>query len=386
MHRALLLLCCLPTLPLLAVSCGGKTSDAAPTTTDAGSTDTGLTDLDTGAPIDTGTASETSVPDAEPPHIGLHPPPRPSAVASGGVRKWFVIDHLYLGTQNRSTGSSSPNAWQDLGYDLDDRITTADDSKISNNSCHRRAGSPSGILRDGTGGIDNNWGAHVMQVVKALRSDAEDLANTNLADGKTTLLLVLDNVAGDDNAAVPGAIYVTSPLATPPRFDGSDRYPVLSTSLVDGTSIDRPLTSFPKGYMSAGVWVSGDRGTDAARIPVPFAGGSLDLPLESAIISMRVSDGTAGVVSGATRDTALEDAIKPWAEALGICPGNATYDQVVSTLTQSVDLVSGAPQLQNTSIECNALSIGLGFNAVAVQPSTSVVTPPTPPPSPCPPP
>ena len=35
----------------------------------------------------------------------------------------------------------------------------------------RRSGSPSGILADGNGGIDNNFGGHVMQTIKSLKSD-----------------------------------------------------------------------------------------------------------------------------------------------------------------------------------------------------------------------
>jgi hypothetical protein len=45
----------------------------------------------------------------------------------------------------------------------------------------------------------------------------------------------------------------------------------------------------------------------------------------------------------------------------GLCPGNPASTQVIHTMTQAADLVVDAPDFQNTGIECNAISVGIGF-------------------------
>ncbi len=70
-------------------------------------------------------------------------------------------------------------------------------------------------------------------------------------------------------------------------------------------------------------------------------------------------------------------------DGMAICPGGATHDIVGEPITQSSDLVSGAPLLQDTSVECNALSIGLGFTMKPTGEPTKVVAPLPPPPSGC---
>jgi hypothetical protein len=52
-------------------------------------------------------------------------------------------------------------------------------------------------------------------------------------------------------------------------------------------------------------------------------------------------------------------------------------------MTQSCDLVLGKPQLQDPSVTCNAISLGVGFTAKPVQAPTSAVAPPAPGPNPC---
>ncbi len=328
--------------------CGGKTRDDG-TIDAAGDTLTGDTPVS-----DTALESSGEVPVTP---VGVRPPPRPS-VASSGTTKWFAFDAFKLGLTNVATGASKPDAWKDYGYDLDGRTTTPDFSATSKDSCKRRSGSPTKVLADGNLGRDNNFGQHVMAVMKSLVSDIEDRLNADIRSGKTTLLLRLDNVGADDNGKVPGALYLAATLGSKPTFTTADKWPI------DVASIDaskEAKAQFPNGYMAGGVWVSGDFGTTTAPIYVPLAGVPTMLTLESAVISVRVKDGSSGTIAGAQETGAVKTAITPLLRTLGVCPGNATYDQVVETLTQSADLVSGAPSLQDTSKECNTLSVAFGF-------------------------
>lgn len=331
---------------------------------------------------DTFTSPDDGIPDrpdgATPTTPGVVPPTRPPTTAAGGATKWFAVKTLKLGITNLS-GVADTNAWKQYGYDLDSRTTSREDSKTSANSCKRKAGSPTMVLTDGELGRDNNFGQHVMSVIRSLKADAEEAVNGTISDGTMTMLLRLDNVAGDDNAKVPGALYLGRGTGGLPRWDGNDEW-AIDSSTVDSSKL--PRTAFPNGYMRGGVWVSGDFGTGTMTVPLALI-GRIDVPLTGGVISFNTKTNSNGVIAGASHTGKFEEALMPAFKSFGICPGNATYDQVVSTLTSSADLVSGAPLLQDTTRECDSISVGLGFTVGPIKPATTITTPAPPPPDEC---
>ena len=295
------------------------------------------------------------------------PKARPTTKATGKTT-WFALNALKLGLTTKD-GKSDPAAWKDYGFDLDSRTTSADDSKGSVNSCKRKSGSSTKMLMDGNEGIDNNFGQHVMSVIKSLKSDAEDAVTAAVKDGSFTLLVKIDNFTDGDNDSAPGFVYVANDFkkkASAPTFaEGETGWEIVDGSLVDGKTIANPKLQFPKAYVSGGYWVSGDFGQGTIELAISLSGADIKLPIDSGIITMKV-DGGDGTIGGAMNTDKLKEALTPVAKKFGICPGNATYDQVVDTLTQSADLVSNAPNLQDTTKECNAISIALGFTAKKV--------------------
>lgn len=353
---------------------------------DAATADTSLLDVSpTDATLVDALADAVVAPvDAGPIVVGdAVPPDAPSTSSTGGAVKWFAINHFLIGTE-LPNGVHSSTAWQTLGYDLDGRVTSASDSKLNANTCHRVAGSPSGVLTDGLDGRDNNFGSRVMAVVSQLQSGVEDSFNQQIAAGGTTWLLRLDNVGPADNANVPGALYNTAAFAagSTPKWDGSDTFRVLTTSLTDGASLSKPYVVFAGGYMSGGVWVSG-AGTYVVPFPLSVSGAVALLPVEGAILSVRVADGTGGVFAGVIGEANLATMFGGVIRSFGICPSSSTYAQVLATIGQASDLVRGAPQWQNPSVDCEAISIGLGFTMKPVQPPTTAVAPPGALPDPC---
>ena len=293
--------------------------------------------------------------------------------------------------QHDADGSRDACAWKAIGFNLDGRITTADDSKNGNDTCHRRSGAASGILADGVGGIDNNFGAHLMATAASLNTAPPDggpgprpidiQVSDALAHGAETLLLRIDDLpdVADDSHA-PGALYAVAPLGAEPT--SIDAWSVYDDALVDGADMSQPKVTFPDGYVSGGTWVSG---AATARITLPsFWGGNvwerIEWPIEAGALTFQLVGG-GGVLTGAMPVKALDAAIRPIAMAFGICPGNATYDQVITTLTQPADLVLGVPQLQDPSRECDAISIGVAIGMVPALPPTTVVPRPTPAPT-----
>jgi len=296
------------------------------------------------------------------------PPARSTATATGKTQ-WFAINALKLGLTTKD-GKSDPAAWKDYGYDLDSRNTTAEDSKNSTNSCKRKSGSSTKMLMDGNEGIDNNFGQHVMSVIKSLKSDAEDAVTNAVKDGSFTLLLKVDNFSTSDSSKAPGFVYVANDFndkKSAPTFGESETgWKIVDGSLVDGKTIGNPKLQFPDAYISNGYWVSGDFGKGTIELAISLSGADIKLPIDSGIITFKVADGSDGTIAGAMNTDKLKEALTPVAKRFGICPGNATYDQVVDTLTQSADLVSAAPNLQDTTKECNAISIALGFTVKKV--------------------
>lgn len=297
---------------------------------------------------------------------GAQPPKRPTATAKGPT-VWYAVNALKLGLTRKADGQPDANAWKDYGYDLDSRSTTTTDSKTSVNSCKRREGSPTNVLQDGNQGRDNNFGQHVMSVIKSLKADAEDAVTAAVKDGSFTLLMKIENFTTGDNANSPASVYVANDfkdkMGTPTFAAGETGWKIVDASLTDGKTIGTPKLTFPTGYIANGYWVSGDFGTGRINLNISLSGADISLPIDSGVISFKVADGTDGTIAGAMNIKALEEALSPVAKRFGICPGNATYEQVISTLTQSADLVSGAPGLQDTTKTCDAISIALGFTA-----------------------
>ena len=346
-------------------STGGDTGDA--TTGDADARDTALVDSD---------ARDSAIDDAASLAAAAHPPPRPSTTASGGVTKWFAVSHFYLGPTLPPGTLTLHSSWEHFGYDIDDRLTTASDSTTSTNSCRRAPGSPTDILTDAYTGGDNNYGAHWIPTLKSYKADLEDTGNTSLRNGVYTLLFRLDNVGPADNANVPGALFLAGPTTFLPTYTSADVWPITSDSLTDGATIASPKYAFPSGYMAGSRWVSGDAGAAPAPLALPFVGVGIPVPvtLSSTIISFRI-DGAGGIISGAAGTAALKAALTPPLKAGNFCPGSAASDAVFNALTSSADLVLGAPSLQDVTVDCNAISIGLGFDASPTGTPTTVVPP-----------
>jgi hypothetical protein len=318
-----------------------------------------------------GVAPDAPAPSPDPATaVHAEPPARPDVVSTGGATRWFAMRHAFLGTVDPKTGESNPDAWRALGFDLDRRVTTLDDSKTSHDTCKRVEGSATGVLADGDDGVDNAFGAHFMQTLKSLKSDIEDVANAGIERGDETILVRLDNLGPDDNAGVPGALYVARDLGAAPTWSEGDHWPVVASSLVDGVDLSKPVATFPAGYMRGGVWVSGPVEATSARIAFTVGAAPFALSPDAMQIVLEPASGK-GTISGFTRASDLVASLARGAAVLGICPGNATFDQIALTLTQSADLVADAPGFQDDTQTCDALSFGIGL---AMQPTGAPTT------------
>ncbi|MEO7095785.1 MAG: hypothetical protein ABI175_21175, partial [Polyangiales bacterium] len=248
-------------------------------------------------------------------------------------------------------------------------------------TCQRVAGALQDVLIDGSGCRDNNFGSQLVPLIQLYDSVFEDESNDAIALGNNTWIIKIEDVDdGADDPYAPGMIYKAANWrdfgVTKPKFDGTDVREVDSASIV-GTDVTKAKTSFPLAYIKDNVWVSGDGGDFDA--PVPINTIRANLTLIGAVMTVKISDDhkSAGfsVLSGAIPGSRLEEILRPVAAGAGFCPGSALYNSLLKTVAQQLDVVEGAVHLQDTSVVCNSLSVGIAFEAAPIQPVTTAVTP-----------
>lgn len=322
---------------VLTVGCGSSTDDATTTSSSTGGGDT-----------------------------SKEPPAKPAdGVKGDGAGQTFAVSKLFLGDTDR-TGSPSPSAWEQYGYNLDGKVST----ETSTDLCKPRAGAqPKSVKKDGKGGIDNAFGKLLMPIIGSLASDATALINENIADGSFTILMKIDTL-GDKPSYIdlPTALYVGTNLGGPAKFDGSDKWPLVPELLNDPKDINSSKVKFASSYLTNNTWVSGSKGDLDIKLSV--AGFALNLGITNAVITMDIAgdrkNASNGIIAGVLPVEPLIAELKKVAGGFSkeLCTGS-TFESIAESIRQAADILEDGSQ--NPSKECNAISIGLGFEATAAQ-------------------
>jgi hypothetical protein len=306
-------------------------------------------------------------------------PARPAidaGAATANVR-WFAFDSIRVGSANSC-------AWAAFGLDLDHRQTGATSADAE--TCKRSPQAPAEVATDGPGGVDDSFGSHVLVGLRAFSSCLGDEA----PDATYTLLLRVDASSDVDAVGITGALFLGRDLGHVPHRDAGDRWLVDPASLGARASLSEPVVRFPDGYVRDGIWVSGVASGQALLPLFPGHSGSacvperareIDVPISSPRIVARL-DGSGGVLAGVVPVAGLSSALAPVLASFGLCPGSGTYNGLLDTLTLWADVSAGAPDFQDPSSTCDAISLGVGFTMrPAGEPagvSTSTSTAPVP--------
>jgi hypothetical protein len=303
------------------------------------------------------------------------------------------------------TGITSSDAWQSFGYNLDDLVT----SKSSTDVCILAAGASKYTQVDGNGGIDNSFGANILPIlITTAGSDFSEKVNAEIDAGSFTDLLYVtgfDDLSGNTTTAIglSGVLLAGGNYATlnhgAPAWNLATQWPIEPESLngcpagvcPSGTN---PVTSakvqFPSAYQKNGTFVGG--GPIDIQLSLSLAGSPFNLLVHSASLTFApdvpgsVTDGTIG---GVLLTTELISSFQVVAGSIStsLCSGSA-FQSIAQQIEQSSDIVldPGTGAVSNQAgVACNAISIGVGFDATEVAPPTSAsITGPTPvAPSPC---
>lgn len=313
-------------------------------------------------------------------------PPGATTPSGKGKTLWVAAKRMYLGSMT-SLGMTSVDAWKEWGFDLDKICTSQSDSVMNIGTCRRHAEAKQDFLVDGDACRDNNFGHHIIALLSVSSEGFEKRINEGILEGSTTWVIRINDLDdGADDPYAPAMLYrADSAKGLALKWDGTDVRKILNDS-VTGNDLEKPITEFKKGYVKGNVWVSGEPELRQLVLPVS---GSLYVPLEleSAAFTVALNadhkSGTRGTVGGAIPVAAIETLMRPIATESGFCPGTTLYNSLLRTVQRFPDVVIGAPGLQDTTRECDGISIGIAFDVSPIQPVTELVPPPPPPKDAC---
>jgi hypothetical protein len=291
----------------------------------------------------------------------------------------------------------SKDRWPEVGLNLDGVNTTGPGAP--------RACEPRGITSpavDGNEGIDNQYGAEVSPLLAvSLPTLICEVAGSHY-NGKGTLVVGIENWNGTPNDAQvtawiipaagavptpdglePGAgvtwegeagvdIYLDGEPAPPPCFDGNDVFYVNSDDAVMTPAVGdeerRPRIVDPNAYIVDNVIVA--RVPAAHPLTLMSVYRSFPLRLSDGYVVARLSGDYQRIEGGTIAGRFHAESILDVAGEIGACD-SSTVDMSRSTIADAADLMYD-PSRDRAGEECDAISVGIPFNAVRAKVATTL--------------
>ena len=308
-------------------------------------------------------------------------PPDPPAVQNCGGSIGFVAA---MHSVDFADESGEP---LNIGYDLDMRCTCSGEP----NGCKRVWATEEAC--DGPDGRDNTGGQFIKAVSSLFATFGAASWNESLHAGAWGMVVrVLDYNGEEDDDRVRTQLYVPRAYyhfqdggKDPPKWDGTDEWPIRSTSLQDpgdgGTwDVDKPLYSDEFAYVNGGVLVASvSQGTMQVdeNFAIEFTGAFL----------------TARIVKGAGDQWSLEDGVLATRWRLAnmlaqlsnvddplfgspVCTDNAMYATAKAKICGYADMYAG---VGTPTTPCDSLSLAMRFDATPARLGEVVVSSPNPP-------
>jgi len=316
-----------------------------------------------------------------PEHCAEPPGPGPETPVDGPGAT-LAIRRLFFGDIRRD-GTADVNAWRSFGLDLDHSASAPD----SSSGCIPPGGDYSEAANeDGHAGRDNAFGSALLPML-FLPGGFLKNANEMIEQGLPTTLIAIQGIgAGPEYNPVSARVYAGARLTgalgeqVAPKWDGTDEWPVLDGSVVDG-SIDAPVLVFPNSYVvtdaSSGArwWVSGPPDpANALKVAVPPLGllFTIHAPLLTVELASDNAWGKNGTIAGVLDPAEVVCQIELLASMFDpdlYCwddpPDSIPTEEPMIHIPGACDI--GLPSGPDPKGTCNGISIGLGFEARAVK-------------------
>src|SRR5262249_29165723 len=151
------------------------------------------------------------------------------------------------------------NGWKQYGFNIDGKVSTAASIDLCKPAMNA---APSTPYPDGNNGIDNSFGKNILPIFLGIMANFSDQANAGITAGQFSLILHLENLmAGPSQSPVVTKLYSTTPLGAPPKFDGTDCWPVAPEGLNNPLDIESSKISFDMSSVTMNHWDSGGDAT-----------------------------------------------------------------------------------------------------------------------------
>lgn len=309
---------------------------------------------------------------------GRVPPAVPAGAPATTVTesRTFALNQLFLGETGRN-GAPLKDAWKDYGYNIDGKTTT----KESKDVCKRQGGADSAKQEDGKEGIDNAFGRTVLGFILGLVPTPSKTINDSVQGGSFTILLDVKGLSDEPtqtNTGLSGRLLVGGEFSeggkTKPTFSPTDDWPYRAN----------PIVPIEGAYINNGVFVNGAGGAKV-ELSLFIQGVALSLVINRAAITFKhapPNDITDGTISGVINTEELVSGIEKVAGRIStqLC-GGSTLDTIKQTIRQASDIRDDGSNAEG--VDCNAISIGLGFTGKRIGAPKTIAKESAAPPDPC---
>ncbi len=168
-------------------------------------------------------------------------------------------------------------------------------------------------------------------------------------------MLSMDKLgAGKDYNKLNTKLYGGSELGSVPKFDGTDKWPVIPELLSNDTDITSAKVQFPDAYLVNNTWVSQPKGADGTfsgevALSLSVSGFTLALTISSAVLTMDLSadhkTATNGIIAGVLPTDVLTKELRKVAGSFdaALCKGN-TVDSLIAQIEQASDIMADGSQ------------------------------------------
>jgi hypothetical protein len=273
----------------------------------------------------------------------------------------FAVKKLYF-------GEGTSGEWKKVGFNLDGKVSTG----VSKDLCQPNAGgAPQTAYPDGDQGIDNSFGKNLLPtILAAYPTWVSDIDKGIQAGNFTALLKVLCLPPTGDAPALITKLFGGTSLGMPPKFDGTDTWPVEPGLLSDPMNPESSTIVFPASSVLGATFDAGKNGTVILSVPVRTTtkSTSIKLTLYAARLTMTLAadrkSATAGMIGGVLDTEEFVAEIQKLGYLLGLC-GNALFNNLVTQVRQASDIMTDGSQ--DPSKTCNGISMGLGFEMQQAQ-------------------
>jgi hypothetical protein len=183
-------------------------------------------------------------------------------------------------------------------------------------------------------------------------------------------------------------MFTSGAFSGTPAFDATTDWPVLASSVVDGKTIaGGSLIEDDGAYVTGTTFVSAPPKDMPIALPLRLDSGiAIPLLIHHAVVTVSVSASDPSTLSNGTIAGTLDtnELIATLAAAghkysVSLC--GSAFDGVAEQIQGMQDILLDGTN--HAGAACNALSIGIGFNAQRIANPTTVVDDPPPPPDPC---